>query len=308
MKHTNELGNNEIAIEAAKEILADSYSTPELKAKAQALINKQNSVSETYQPTKTKRSFSFHFPSKKAFAVGLIAIFLCSMFAFVAGTNMAYNVGYNTGAKEGYSSALVDTANLLQQKGITLDWKQQADGTYQLTARTPDGQTSQLTLAANFIDVIRNNQGQLKETARGAGTFTNLGKNWTLQQISKLTNVLGTESAPNATQYAAYLGESASSTGLSVTSLVLPSEITDHGLQRVVGTTSTYISAGSWNVTVVKTVITGSISPLVWGLYFTPTTDGYANTNTLLAYDTTPGTKALALGDTETETWTITLT
>ena len=152
---------------------------------------------------------------------------------------------------------------------------------------------------------VRDANGVLKESARGAGTFTNLGKNWTICQLSNVANVVGTRSAPNATQYAAYLSESETAAGIGVTSQILPSEITNHGLERAVGTSSTYISVGSWNVTKTKTVTTGSISPLIWGLNF----GTYASDpNSLVAYDATPGTKNLALGDTETETWTITIT
>ena len=221
---------------------------------------------------------------------------------------MAYPVAYKEGAQVGYSAALVDTANLLQQRGITLDWNQQTDGSYKLVVHTPDGQTSQINVAANLIVEIKDKNGNLKETARGAGTFTNLGKNWTIQQIGSVANVVGTESAPNATRMAYYLSESLTSAGIGVTSQILPSEITDHGLQRAAATSSTFISTGSWNCTLVKTVATGAQSPLIWGLNFTPYADATTGGNSLVAYDTTPGTKALALGDTETETWTITLT
>jgi hypothetical protein len=221
---------------------------------------------------------------------------------------MAYGVAYKEGALVGYTTALTDTANLLQQVGITLDWNKQTDGSYKLIVHAPNGQTSQVIIAANLLVQIHDANGKLKETARGAGTFTNLGKNWTLQQISNVANVVGTESAPNATRIAAYLSESTSSAGIGVTSQILPSEITTNGLDRAIATSSTFISTGSWNCTLVKTVITGAISPLIWGLNFTPYADSTTGGNSLVAYDATPGTKNLALGDTETETWTITVT
>jgi hypothetical protein len=270
----------------------------------------QKEIVVEHQPKQAKHSSLFHsaWNKKKLIAGVFIFLMLSSAFGFVVGTNMAYSVAYKEGALVGYTAALTDTANLLQQQGITLDWNRQADGAYKLVVHTPSGQTSQITVAANLIVEIRGADGKLKETARGAGTFTDTGKNWTIQQIGSVANVIGTESAPNATRMAYYLSESLTSAGIGTTSKILPSEITDHGLERAAATASTFISTGSWNCTKVKTVTTGTQAVVVWGLNFTPYADTNTSGNSLVAYDTTPGTKNLAVGDTETETWTITLT
>ena len=75
--------------------------------------------------------------------------------------------------------------------------------------------------------------------------------------------------------------------------------------------TSVYYSAGTgggtigqFNVTTTKTCSTAGITVAEWGLYWRPYSANTKDINTLIAYDSTPGSKNLAVGDTLTETWT----
>jgi hypothetical protein len=232
---------------------------------------------------------------------------LCLAGGFIAGTNMAYPIAYEQGATDGYNAALIDCANLLQQKGITLDWTTNADGSYNLTVRTPDGATAQATIVVNLLLEWRDQYGNLKDTTHGAGTFTTLGKNWTVAQISSIADVVQSNTGVNASQYALYLSDSTDMTGAAVTSVILPNEIVNTGLERAVATSKNWVSTGVFNCTVTKTA-TGAIVPLGWGLNYADYTSSATYRNSLIAYDAAPGSKNMADTDTLTETWTVTFT
>jgi len=213
---------------------------------------------------------------------------------------------------------------MLQSKGVTLEWKQTPDVSgYSIKVNTADLQSATLNLALNLIITHRNAQGQVISTERGAGTFTNLGKNWTIQQIlydsadiAGFTSGGGTSGIPttsdtgiNATEAALYLGD-ATTAGSSATSLVQPTETQLDGMARL-KETSVYYSAGSgggtigqFNCTVLKTCSSAGITIAEWGLYWRPYSGNSKDINTLIAYDSTPGSKNYAVGDTETTTWT----
>jgi hypothetical protein len=235
----------------------------------------------------------------------LIMAFLCITVGFIAGTNMTYPVAYDEGVKVGYSSALIDVANLLQRKGITLDWTNNADGSYVLTVSLPNGQIAQANIAANLVLEHRDKNGNLISVERGAGTFTTLGKNWTLAQISNIANIVQSNTGINASQAALYLADSTDMTGVSVASTILPNEITNKGMERKKSTTDAFVSTGVFTVSCVKTA-TDAVIPLGWGLNYAIYTD-FAGAS-LIAYDATPGSKNMVNGDTLTETWTITIT
>lgn len=233
-----------------------------------------------------------------------VLAFVCLSIGFISGTNMAYSVAYNEGAKVGYSSALIDVANLLQQKGITLDWINNVDGSYLLTVSLPNGQSAQANIAVNLVLEHRDKDGNLISVERGAGTFTTLGKNWTLAQISDIANVVQSNTGINDTQAALYLADSTDMSGASVASIILPNEITNTGMERKKSTTDAFVSTGVFTVSCVKTA-SGPIVPLGWGLNYAVYTD--FSGQSLIAYDATPGSKNMVASDTLTETWTVTI-
>lgn len=215
--------------------------------------------------------------------------------------------GYNTGAVVGYNGALKDVANLLQMKGITLDWSSNTDGSYTLKVITANGQMAQVTVAANLV-VEQYRNGRLISSGRGAGTFTDVGKNWTVQQISNLAGIVG-GTGINTTSIAKYLGDALNTTSATSTTYMLPGEYNSTaGLHRQTGTCS-YVSTGVYSVTVTKTANATATTQL-WGLYCLP----YSATDTseqysLVAWDTGGyAAKNLVSADTLAETWTITLT
>jgi hypothetical protein len=276
----------------------------------------------------TENKSGFSWSKRKVFSALSIAIILTATFTFLAATNLAYPVGYNDaypvaynqGYKTGVSDALTNVANLLQTKGITVDWNVNTDGTYTLKVMSADGTSSAtLKVALNLVIVHRNAAGQVIQTARGAGTFTNLGKNWTIQQIlngTAITSGGGTSGVPvtgntgiNATTCAIYLGD-ATTAASSATSTVQPTETQANGLGRATAT-SIYYSAGSgqgtigqFNCTVTKTCTPSGQTSAEWGLYYRAYAAAPADQNSLIAYDSTPGSKNLASGDTLQETWT----
>lgn len=240
-----------------------------------------------------------------------------------ATASVSFFIGLNTASTSYYQQGVTDTltkvANLLQTKGVTLDWKQTADG-YTITISTVGGQSATLNLAMNLYITHRDKYGNLISSERGAGTFTNLGKNFTINQILySAANIAGfvsgggTSGIPitgstgsNTTTALLYLGD-ATTAGSSATSLVQPTETQLDGMARV-KETSAYYSAGTgigtigqFNCTVTKTCSSAGITVTEWGLYY----GAYAtDPNTLVAYDSTPGSKNLAVGDTLQETWT----
>ena len=238
------------------------------------------------------------FMATSAILIGLI----------VASGFVCYNIGlqdgFTTGVTTGYNSALKDVANLLQEKGITLDWHTNADGSYTLKVVTADGQTAQVTVAANLI-VEQYHNGKLVSSGRGAGTFTDVGKNYTLQQISNLAGITGSTGI-NTTAIAKYLGDANNATDATAQTYMLPGEYNSTaGLHRQAGTPS-YSSVGVYTVTVTKTA-NATATTRLWGLYALPysatdTTEQYS----LVAWDTGGySPKNLVSGDTLNETWTI---
>lgn len=264
----------------------------------------------------------------KFFAALTIVLMVSIAVGFIAGSNLAYPVAYNEGAKMGYTTGVTDTlqnvANLLQTKGVTLDWKQNTtDGSYVLTVTTVEGQTASLNLAMNLI-ITHYHNGQVVSLERGAGTFTNYGKNYTIQQIlydstdiAGFASGGGTSGIPlpdntgiNATMGLLYLGD-ATTAGSSATSTVQPTETQSDGMGRLKETAVSYSAGstgggviGAFNVTATKTCSTAGITVAEWGLYARPHGTTTIDINSLVAYDPTPGSKNLAVGDTLAETWT----
>ena len=297
-------------------------------------MNKVNQFKEKIATLKQSKSFSdigeyleqiqgkLLWSKKKTISLFVIGMFLVSAFTFMAATNMTYPVAYKDGYTTGTTDTLTSVANMLQSKGVTLDWKQTTDGQYAITVTSANGQSATLNLAMNLIVTHRNAQGQVISTERGAGTFTNLGKNWTIQQILYGTAIAGFSSGggtsgipvspdtgSNSSEAALYLGD-ATTAGSSATSLVQPTETQANGLGRAIET-SCYYSAGTgggtigqFNVTVTKTCTPSGQTTAEWGLYFLPYSANTKNQNSLIAYDSTPGSKNFASGDTEQETWT----
>ena len=241
--------------------------------------------------------------SKSAIILSTVLIAVALTGGFLAGTLSSYPVGYKDGATVAYNQALADVAGLLQQQGITLDWHTNPDGSYTLQVITGSGQVARANIAVNLIVEWRDSNGKLLETGRGAGTFTTLGKNWTVAQLSSIANVVQSNTGVNATQYALWLADSTDMTGAAVGSEQLPNEITGSGLGRLEATSKTFISTGVFTCAVTKTA-GATITPLGWGL-------NYAANGTyvksLIAYDAGPGAKAMVSGDTLTETWTVTI-
>ena len=163
-----------------------------------------------------------------------------------------------------------------------------------------------MNIAANFLIEIRDKNGNLKETARGAGTFTNLGKNFTATQLANFTGIItGNTAGINASTPALYLAESNNTAGIAVTSLVIPNEIVNGGLARAKASAQTTRLLEHGLASVVKTVTTTAIQTSCWSLNY----DAYTSQpDSMIAYDSTPGAKNTVSGDTLTETWTITVT
>lgn len=214
--------------------------------------------------------------------------------------------GFNTGTVSGYNGALKDVANLLQTQGITLDWKSNVDGSYTLKVIAASGQSAQVSVAANLV-VEQYRNGRLVSSGRGAGTFTNVGKNWTIQQLSNLAGITG-GTGINTTSIAKYLGDANNATAATSTTYMLPTEYNSTaGLHRQTGTCS-YVSVGVYSVTVTKTA-NATATTTLWGLYCLPysATDA-SQQNSLVAWDTGGyAAKNLVSGDTLAETWTVTL-
>jgi hypothetical protein len=229
----------------------------------------------------------------------------------VASGFICYNIGiqdgFNSGAVVGYNGALKDVANLLQEKGITLDWHSNTNGSYTLKVITANGQSAQVTVSANLV-VEQYRDGRLVSSGRGAGTFTDVGKNWTIQQISALSGMVAGGTGINTTSIAKYLGDALNTTAATSTTYMLPGEYNaTAGLHRQTGTPS-YVSVGVYSVTVTKTANATATTQL-WGLYYLPySATDTTSQNSLVAWDTGGyAAKNLVSADTLQETWTITL-
>ena len=279
------------------------------------MSDKSNTSKKWASPAKglAKTTSRFHISLKTFAAMALVSI-ICLAGGFVIGTNMAYNVAYNQGAKEAYNAALKDVAGLLQQKGITLDWQTKDDGSYVLTVTAPGGgQIAQVIVRADLVVEQRRN-GQLVSSGRGQGTFTDLGKNWTVQQLGNLTGAVLAGTYINKTTAAMYLGNANNLTVMSGTAYYqLPGEYnTTNGLGRTTNSTAalgpTWKSTGVFTVNNTFTVATASSTVGVWGLYYGPySATDFSTCYSLIAYDATPGTKNTVVGDTLTESWTVTV-
>jgi hypothetical protein len=244
--------------------------------------------------------------SKKTIAISVLLMVLCLSGGFIAG----YIVSYPTAYKEGYNQALLTVANLLQQAGVTLDWKDQGNGQYLFTVRTAGGTSVQMTIAVNFALVWRDQYGNLKDTGRGAGTFTNFGKNWTVQQLTGIHNMVLGGNGQNTTGNGAaqYLGNGNTVSGLSAATQQLPGEYSNNGLNRTAAATTppTYYATGVFYENETFTVTTASSTVAAWGLYAGPYSTDTSEVTTLIAYDTGPGVKNTLVGDTLAEGWTVT--
>jgi len=203
---------------------------------------------------------------------------------FIVGTNM----GYYTGFKKGYITALNDVKNYT---GIEFKWEDLGRGKYKITAYYFSDVLTE-GYAEVHLNIKHYRNGILLSNEFGAGVLTNGGKDWLEQQISGTIN---------ASQSALYCADSNDATDPPLaTWTILPSEITTNGLDRQTGAyTST--GTGAWNVSVTKSV-TGTQSTQLWGLHWVVTDN---SDNNLLCADSGPSQKNCVNGDTLAETWQI---
>lgn len=212
-------------------------------------------------------------------------------YQFSVDANQVYSTGYN--------NALLMVQDFLSRQHLDFQWNDKGNGEYSLTLTGLDsyGQAQALGIhgaAVVDLNVVQYRNGIVISGAHGAGTLTNLGKDYIEQQVS---------GAVNASQCAKYIAQSNDTTGISVASVILPNEITVDGLQRATGT---YVSTGvgAWNVSYTFTA-TATITTNFWSLNH----GTYASDpNSMVAYDGTPGTKAMTSGDTLATTWQVSVT
>lgn len=221
---------------------------------------------------------------------------------------------YQTGVKDGTNYALTQVTDLLTANHLDFTWTETGDGKYNLKISGLDAYGTAQALGVHGattcdINVLQYRaDGTLVSGSHGAGTLTDLGQDYLAQQTS---------GAVNATQCAKYISMSNNTSGLTGASTILPTEYVtadSNGLARAAGTYA-YGAAGSgtWNVTNTFTA-TAVAAPLVWGLSYQTITNtgGIAGAtitagNNLVAYDSTPGVKNMAVSDTLAVTWTVTV-
>jgi hypothetical protein len=238
-------------------------------------------------------------------AIVLAATILCSVGAYIAGVKMTYDYAL----REGYSEAMNDVATNLQKKGYDFRWHDFGNGTYSIEILGYDNAVMKKAIVTCDLSLqIYDKYGHLKYSDVGAGTFTDQGKNWTIAQLSG--------GYANTTQMMQWISQSNSSAGLSATSTILPTEKDCGGMSRVQGqfnwmnqTSGSYFF---WNVTNTFS-ITQADTIVVWGFNWQSVTDKYALSTSgsinpkgvitaghnLIWYDTTPGSKNMAVGDIE---------
>lgn len=218
------------------------------------------------------------------------SVFLC--IAAIVGAYFAGAYIYSEGYKAGYVQSLSDVKDLLDKHGIAFTWQDQGNGTYYIQV-TVNGTMFAKGHAEIHLWITVYRHGVLLSRQFGAGVLTNIGKDWLEQQIS------GTG---NQTETALWCSASNDATDppLAVWTQ-LPSEITNNGLERQLGTYSS-TGVGSWTVTCTKTV-TGTQSVQLWGLQWSQ----YPKDGKLLAADSGPSQKNCVATDTEQEAWTVTV-
>ncbi len=239
---------------------------------------------------------------------GILAIIIA---ALMIGTCLvSLDIGYTTGAQNGYGQAMTDVQSLLAQSGIEYQCHQLSNGSYSLTIMGVDN--NQNATAEHFILTCDltvkaySPTGQLLSSGHHTGTFTTWGQQWAAYELSNPTY-------STAGLVAQYISMSLTSSGLTSASTILPSEITADGLARTAGTfTST--GTGTWTVAYTFTDSTAPQSPLVWGISAgtAASTTGYGgNTitagNNLIWYDPGPGTQTLTVGATLAVTATMSI-
>lgn len=208
------------------------------------------------------------------------------VFSFLNFGNLIYRAGLQAGEGAGYIKALTDVRDYADME---FEWSTNTDGTYNIKMWKNGGLMSETSASFDLL-VQHYRAGELQGADRHAGTLTNLGKDWLEAKIS------GTQ---NATQIAKYISvDDTDSSGLSVASIQLTSELDAAGLSRAAGT---YTSTGVGAWTVAKTFsVTGTEEAQTYGLQW----DSFPmNGNSLLCYDTS-ALKNLVNGDTLAVTWT----
>lgn len=228
----------------------------------------------------------------------LIALTLILIAAFTANSFFSMQAGYNMGTQNGAISTLNAVQGVLSDHGIAFQYTNLGNGAYNLTVFGTDNSVAKTMKVSCDFTIDQYRHGILIASGHHAAQLTNQGANYFAQQASSNTYA-------STTQICRYISMSASAAGLGASSTILPSEITNDGLARVAGSfTST--GTGTWTVYNLFTDATAGNSPLVWGLSWQSASDttnilgGSTITagNNLVWYDTGPGTKALAVGDT----------
>jgi hypothetical protein len=201
------------------------------------------------------------------------------------GINQIYFQAY----MNGYHSALIDVSTLTD---IDFSWNIQ-DGKYTLSVYSGNKLVQSLNCRLDIYVEQRDQDGNLKSLQRGAGVLTTIGKDFIEQQIS----------GSASTTVAKYISCSASDTsGLSVASTQITSELDANGFTRATGT---YASTGygAWNVT--YTFISSGVQAVQsYGLQWSATKQ---TDNNLLCYDSS-AVKNTVAGDTLKVTWQCSVT
>ncbi len=187
----------------------------------------------------------------------------------------SYFLGCNNAASyftSGYEKGLTDMQKALDQGNIYTNWNLNQDGTYTITILDGNGAIlSQTDYRLDlFVQQIRD--GKVVSQSLHAMTWTTAGLNWI---ADKIWNSGGT----NVTQYAMYIGASASTDSFSEAWVVLPGEITTAGLSRAL---ASWTDSGTGTGNLTKTFsISDTVSTQLYGLY----TNTYANapSSTLVA-------------------------
>ncbi len=245
--------------------------------------------------------------AKILFAAVFASVFLEASLelSYNFGYNNAYPIVYRAGFEDGYSAgypagykvALTDVRAFLQSHQVGFDWTDLGNGSYQLMISS-GGSLAFSGIAEVHLNVQHYRDGVLLSDEYGAGVLTNIGKEWIEAQLT---------GNANATEKALFCADSNDATDPPLATWTqLPSEITANGLERALGTWTTNATTyGNWTVSVTKTW-TGTQSTQLWGLCW----KGYADSadNVLLCADSGPSQKNGVAGDTEVETWLVTVT
>lgn len=240
---------------------------------------------------------------------GILAIIIA---ALMIGTCLvSLDIGYISGAQNGYGQAMTDVQSLLAQSGIEYQCHQLSNGSYSLTIMGVDN--GQNTTVKNFIltcDLtvqVFSPTGQLLSSGHHTATLTTWGSNWATYQLSSATYAATTLTAQ-------YISMSTTTSGLTSSSTILPSELGTDSLWRAAGA-FTNTGTGTWTIAHTFTDSGAAQSPLVWGINggTNVTTTGYGgNTisagNNLIWYDSGPGTQTLTNGATLAVTATMSIT